>query len=138
MFIEHKFFFSFVIGNFCCWTNCFGPINFVLDFRCIKFFMAFKRRKKLKSNKFIYKLLIWWVLIYKSTYFKFFFFFGLYWVKFVGWTLFIYLFLVLLLVKFNRFALDHWVFLAHLDLNIRHQICTFWGVFFFFFFFFVE
>ena len=51
-------FFSFIIGNFCCWTNFFGFVYFVLDFRSIififYFFMVFKMRKMLELQIFLH------------------------------------------------------------------------------------
>ena len=43
MLIEFNFF-SFIIGNFCCWANFLGLLYFVLDFRSIDFFFGFGPR----------------------------------------------------------------------------------------------
>ena len=46
-------FFSFAIGYFYCQANFFWTLYFVLDFRSINFFMAFKMRKMLKLQFFL-------------------------------------------------------------------------------------
>ena len=60
---------GFVIGNFCCWTNCFGLIYFVLDFRCIIFFfIAFKKRKNVRvKNHFTNYWYDEWLLVNKKS-----------------------------------------------------------------------